>query len=112
MGEDEQRLYPLDAWRETPYYSERERATLVWAEAVVAEGRRRSGTTRTYSIAVAPPGHLPAGGGRGRVSPPPAPYAGRLSGFRLGSACSCTGSRSCNPKIAAAMAPPASGPTR
>src|SRR5262245_43491648 len=33
-GEDEQRLYSLDAWRETPYYSERERAALAWAEAV------------------------------------------------------------------------------
>ena len=39
-------------------------------------------------------------------------YAGRLSGLRLGSACSWTGSRSCRPKIQAAMAPPASGPTR
>ena len=41
VGEDEQRLYSLDAWRETPYYSERERAALAWAEAVtlVAEGQ-------------------------------------------------------------------------
>jgi alkylhydroperoxidase family enzyme len=27
-------MYSLDAWRETPYYSERERAALAWAEAV------------------------------------------------------------------------------
>jgi len=33
-GETEQRLYGLDAWRETPYYSERERAALEWTEAV------------------------------------------------------------------------------
>ncbi len=34
LGEDEQRLYSLDAWRESPYYSERERAALAWAEAI------------------------------------------------------------------------------
>ena len=28
LGETEQRLYELDAWRETPFYSERERAAL------------------------------------------------------------------------------------
>ena len=33
-GETEQRLYGLDAWRESPYYSERERAALAWTEAV------------------------------------------------------------------------------
>ena len=33
-GETEQRLYGLDAWRESPYYSERERAALEWTEAV------------------------------------------------------------------------------
>ena len=33
-GETEQRLYGLNAWRETPYYSERERAALEWTEAV------------------------------------------------------------------------------
>jgi AhpD family alkylhydroperoxidase len=33
-GEKEQRMYSLDAWRETPYYSDRERAALAWAEAV------------------------------------------------------------------------------
>jgi AhpD family alkylhydroperoxidase len=33
-GETEQRLYSLDAWRETPYYSARERAALEWTEAL------------------------------------------------------------------------------
>jgi AhpD family alkylhydroperoxidase len=31
-GETEQRLYVLDAWRESPFYTERERAALDWAE--------------------------------------------------------------------------------
>ena len=31
-GETEQRLYGLVAWREAPYYSERERAALAWTE--------------------------------------------------------------------------------
>ena len=34
QGESEQRLYGLDAWRESPYYAERERAALAWTEAV------------------------------------------------------------------------------
>lgn len=34
IGESEERLYSLDAWRECPYYSERERAALEWTEAV------------------------------------------------------------------------------
>ncbi|QSQ19541.1 carboxymuconolactone decarboxylase family protein [Pyxidicoccus parkwayensis] len=33
-GESEQRLYGLDAWEESPYYSERERAALRWTESV------------------------------------------------------------------------------
>jgi AhpD family alkylhydroperoxidase len=33
-GETEQRLYGLSAWRETPYYTSRERAALSWAEAL------------------------------------------------------------------------------
>jgi AhpD family alkylhydroperoxidase len=33
-GESEQRLYGLMAWRETSYYTERERAALAWTEAV------------------------------------------------------------------------------
>ena len=34
IGEQEQRLYGLDAWEESPYYTDRERAALAWAEAV------------------------------------------------------------------------------
>jgi len=33
-GESEQRLYLLDAWREAPFYTDRERAALAWTEAV------------------------------------------------------------------------------
>lgn len=33
-GEDEQRLYLLSAWRECPFYTERERAALAWTEAL------------------------------------------------------------------------------
>jgi len=34
LGETEQRLYSLDAWRETPFYTDRERAALAWTEAI------------------------------------------------------------------------------
>jgi AhpD family alkylhydroperoxidase len=49
-GETEQRLYVLDAWREAPFYTDRERAALAWAEAVtmVAEGHV---SDETYEIA-------------------------------------------------------------
>jgi AhpD family alkylhydroperoxidase len=33
-GESEQRLYALTAWRETPFFSDRERAALAWTEAL------------------------------------------------------------------------------
>lgn len=33
-GETEQRIYALNAWRETPFFTERERAALAWAEAI------------------------------------------------------------------------------
>ena len=33
-GETEQRLYSISAWRETSYYTDKERAGLAWAEAV------------------------------------------------------------------------------
>ena len=33
-GEKEERIYVLDAWRESPFYSARERAALAWTEAV------------------------------------------------------------------------------
>ena len=33
-GETEERIYLLDAWRESPLYTERERAALAWTEAL------------------------------------------------------------------------------
>jgi AhpD family alkylhydroperoxidase len=33
-GESEQRLYTLDAWSETPFFTDRERAALAWTEAL------------------------------------------------------------------------------
>lgn len=38
QGETEQRLYALSAWREAPFYSERERTALEWAESVTRVG--------------------------------------------------------------------------
>src|SRR5262245_40600906 len=38
-GESEQRLYALNAWREAPFYSARERAALAWTEAVTLVGQ-------------------------------------------------------------------------
>ena len=40
LGESEQRIYMLSAWRESPFYTDRERAALEWAEAVtlISEG--------------------------------------------------------------------------
>jgi AhpD family alkylhydroperoxidase len=37
-GEMEQRIYALNAWRETPFFSDRERAALAWTEAVTRIG--------------------------------------------------------------------------
>lgn len=37
-GESEQRLYALSAWRETPFFSYRERAALEWTESVTDVG--------------------------------------------------------------------------
>jgi len=34
LGETEQRLYALDAWREAPFFTDRERAALAWTEAI------------------------------------------------------------------------------
>lgn len=56
-GEQEKRLYGLDAWEESPYYTDRERAALAWTEAVtkireghvpdeVYEGARRQFTEK------------------------------------------------------------------
>src|SRR4051812_43512176 len=38
LGETEQRIYALNAWRETPFYSDRERAALEWTENVTRVG--------------------------------------------------------------------------
>jgi len=38
-GETEQRLYAIPVWRETPFYTPRERAALAWTEAVTEIGR-------------------------------------------------------------------------
>jgi AhpD family alkylhydroperoxidase len=38
-GESEQRLYAVPVWRETPFYTPRERAALAWTEAVTEIGR-------------------------------------------------------------------------
>jgi AhpD family alkylhydroperoxidase len=48
-GESEQRLYLLDAWRESPFYSERERAALAWTEALtlVTDGHVPDGVFET-----------------------------------------------------------------
>ena len=35
-GETEQRIYTLSAWRETPFFTDRERAALAWTEALTA----------------------------------------------------------------------------
>jgi len=40
-GESEERIYVLDAWRESPLYSERERAALAWTEAVTLVAQSR-----------------------------------------------------------------------
>jgi AhpD family alkylhydroperoxidase len=40
-GETEQRLIGVDVWRETPYYSERERAALEWTEALTLVSETR-----------------------------------------------------------------------
>jgi AhpD family alkylhydroperoxidase len=38
-GETEQRLFAVPVWRETPFFSDRERAALAWTEAVTEIGR-------------------------------------------------------------------------
>lgn len=41
LGETEERLYLLDAWRESPLYTDRERAALAWTEAVTLVSQTR-----------------------------------------------------------------------
>ena len=64
-GESEQRLYALAAWREAPFYSDRERAALAWTEAltliaddgaddaVYAEARRHFGEKELVDLTLA-----------------------------------------------------------
>jgi AhpD family alkylhydroperoxidase len=49
IGESEQRLYGLDAWEESPYYSDRERAAFAWTEAVtnIQDGHVRDAVYET-----------------------------------------------------------------
>ena len=83
-GETEQRLYALDAWRETPFFDDRERAALAWIEAVTLvsqghvpdavydeaqetlqrEGARRPDLPRVDDQRVEPPCDLDARGPR------------------------------------------------
>jgi AhpD family alkylhydroperoxidase len=62
-GETEQRLYGLAAWREAPYYSERERAALAWTEelTLIAEHTsrtictsRRAGSSANRNSSISP----------------------------------------------------------
>ena len=65
QGETEQRLYALSAWRETPFFTDRERAALAWTEAVTRVGeshvpdevyeqvRRRFGEKELVDLTVA-----------------------------------------------------------
>lgn len=45
LGESEQRLYALSAWRETPFFSDRERAALAFTEAVTLISAHRESET-------------------------------------------------------------------
>jgi len=65
LGESEERLYLLDAWRESPLYSPRERAALAWTEAltliarshapdeVYAEARRHFSEAELVKLSIA-----------------------------------------------------------
>lgn len=41
LGETEQRIYALNAWHEAPFFSDRERAALAWAEATTLVSTKR-----------------------------------------------------------------------
>jgi alkylhydroperoxidase family enzyme len=49
-GESEQRFYSVSVWRGTPFFSERERAALAWAEAIT-QVRRNQFSDGVYQIA-------------------------------------------------------------
>ncbi len=42
LGESEERIYMLNAWRESPLYSERERAALAWTESLTLVATTRA----------------------------------------------------------------------
>jgi AhpD family alkylhydroperoxidase len=50
-GETEQRLYALSAWRETPFFSPRERAALAWTEAITNIQQGHAGN-EVYEVAL------------------------------------------------------------
>jgi alkylhydroperoxidase AhpD family core domain len=52
LGESEQRLYLLSAWRESPFYTERERAALAWTE-VVTRISESQASDEDYATALA-----------------------------------------------------------
>ncbi len=56
LGESEQRIYLLSAWRESPFYTDRERAALEWAEAVtlISEGHVPDGVYARVSKQFSP----------------------------------------------------------
>jgi AhpD family alkylhydroperoxidase len=50
LGETEQRLYALTAWRETPFFTEEEKAILALTEEVTLISNRVSDTTYTFAL--------------------------------------------------------------
>ena len=44
-GESEQRLYAVLVWRDSPFFTERERAALAWTEAITRIGESRASDT-------------------------------------------------------------------
>jgi AhpD family alkylhydroperoxidase len=49
-GESEQRLYTLTAWRETPFYTDRERAAMAWTEALTLISENKVSDTLYDSV--------------------------------------------------------------
>ncbi len=55
LGESEQRLYAVPVWRETPFFTERERAALAWTEVVTEVAARAFRIARTMKFAQCSP---------------------------------------------------------
>src|ERR1700760_4338881 len=49
-GETEQRIYALNAWRETPFYSDRERAALQWTETITLIGQDHASDDEYFHV--------------------------------------------------------------